>query len=225
MKGDWARNLLASVAGACGLVLTACVGLRLFDPAYKEPAANIGSAAWALFAVGILALVPSVRSHAAAWPRAARWLVPIATVLLCVGQVGGHSETTFPLAHWHMFSSASAAHRYTFNEIEGTTRGGANVRLIPGVLFPSVARHLLYAKVQRTLTWLTPPPRTRALSPARRQRMDDTLAAFARRYDQLHADDPLVLLRVRRIFVSFDAVAGTHELKPLVLLEREVGTR
>lgn len=216
-------SLLGASLIAC--VMLACVAVRWWLPEFKVWAGNGASAAWACLCTLAFVFVFSVRDWLYAMPAAARALLPILAVLLAVAQLQGDSEATHPLAHWHMFSSASPTHRYAYRELEGVTRSGAVVRLVPGDLFPSVARHLLFTRLQEVLAALALPQSARPLSPENARRIDETITAFVARYDRLHPEDPVVRVRAKRVFVDLDANAVTYTIRPVVVHEREVAAR
>lgn len=187
-----------------------------------EFTANLSSAIVAPCWLALLYCVAPVRAWLARAPLGARLFLPVSVILLAVGQGLGTSERTYPLAHWHMFSSANPQHRYAFHDLEGTTRQGHTVRLKPGVLFPSVARHLLLTRLQATFSPLPRPPAQGILSQAQNEKVRDSMAALAKRYNHLHPGDPLVRLRLSRVHLQFEAASGDFRLDPIVLLEHPV---
>ncbi len=226
MNRDALRGRIeVAASGLLGLALAGCLALRWLEPGLMEWAANGASALWACFALSLLLQRAEIRAWSRAMPPMAQLLLPVIVVLLAMGQVVGDSEKTHPLAHWHMFSSANPKHRYSFNELVADTRAGATIRLIPGRVFPSVGRHLLFSRLHGVLAPLPVPPTSRRLSPLQAQRIEATFAAFAGRYNRLHPDDPLVRIRAQRTWVSFDDTGPTGPRRTVVLLEREVGAR
>lgn len=205
-----------------GCAIVACVVWRLVQPTSKELAANLASGLPAPLWLTLLWRLRPVQQWLASVPDAARALLPCSVVLLALGQLIGTSETSYPLAHWHMFSSANPVHRYAFHDVEGITATGRSVRLGPGVLFPSVARHLLLARLQRTFSPVPRPPTSRRMNSTQADKVEQALAAFARRYNRLHPEDPLVRQYLRRVFVHFNASDGTFRIEPVQLMERTV---
>jgi len=155
-------------------------------------------------------------------PRGARVILLASVLLMGIGQFVGSSERTYPLAHWHMFSSANPAHRYGLHVVEGTTNSGQRVRLVPGALFPSVSRHLLTFNLQRTFNRIPRSPAIRTMTAAQRLRAEQALAALARRYNRMHPDDPLVGVEVMRVRLRFDPQQGTYTAESVRVMESQI---
>ncbi len=180
-------------------------------------AAGIAVVCWAIVLV-------AYRRRRAAWPRALPAILGGAAILMAAGQISGDSAATYPLASWHMFSSVSPKHRYAYHDVHGVTEAGRAVRLVPGALFPSVGNHLLYARLHRVFQHVRRPPVQPAVAPAHAERVAAALDALVRRYDALHPEDPIAMVRLERVQLQWQAATGEHSRRRIVLLEQPVIT-
>jgi hypothetical protein len=215
---------------ALGLVALMIAATAVAMPAAARAAA-IGSAGfdWVAGAAGGAAIFAwlwfLLRGHDAtrrdeALKRPLRRVLPPIAALLTFGQVFGDSTATYPFAGWHMFSSASPAHRYSFHEVEGQTASGETVRLVPGRLFPSVGNHLLFTRLQQVFAPLPGPLARHRATPEQVARADAALRALAARHNRLHPETPVTRISLSRIRLQFDPDTGAWGVLPAPVLSR-----
>ena len=110
-----------------------------------SPGGLVEGVGW-LVVLSALANVPALRAFLGVVPRPHRRLIAATVAAMLFGQLmGWRSERTFPLVSWRMFGWPAELKLFSFFEVLGITEAGAEIRVNPARLFPSLKNYRMAA--------------------------------------------------------------------------------